>query len=1023
MSDKKFKFISPGVFVDEIDNSQLPAEAAPIGPLLIGRTRKGPGMKPVTVSSFSEFVSVFGEPIAGGQGEDVWRDGNLTAPTYAAYAAQAWLKNNPTITMVRLLGEQHPDVADGAAGAAGYKIGAISNNAEGAGKGGAFGLYVFPSGTWGDGASLHLSGTLAAVFYVSSGSLNLSGSHVGDANTLTPMGCRLMSSQTDGDFVMTFGNTTTNPATATTNEKFRFNFDRTSDRFIRKVFNTNPTLLNGDITATSAQKNFFLGESFEHNLPGGSDNFLHTAAGSPYVGAPKFGVLLPMQNNAGVDTEHNDRLYAAKKATTGWFIGQDLTNTNTLYKPESQQKLFRFEARDAGEQLQKEVKISITDIKAPSNDFEQYGSFTVLVRKINDTDATPVVLERYSNCNLNPASPNYIARQIGDKYSTYDSTEKRLRYYGNYLNKSDMLRVVVNEDVDRGAVDPLYLPFGFFGHTKYRDVAIAAGEDALNVFGDVTSTPNDGAGAWSMVDGGGATAFHSYVGHNGLDTRIVEPAGHHHLNIRFPEIPLVVSSSQGSGLAPKKAYFGMYTGKTTSDPKFNTAVMDCLRSLGRGSESNPAPEGTVDVTQALAAFGGTAGNTDWAQEGSKLYVVPYVFSLDDVSPVDLMPKEAKYARGERAGGTSFSAGRSAPATTADNVAAADEANATWQNVLDAGFNKFTTCFHGGFDGLDIREREPFRNSGLGASETADYALHSLVRAIDIVRDPEVVEYNLIAAPGITKTTVTQKLLDVCEDRGDAMAVIDLENVFTASTENSASLQTRSAATLDSCVNSLKDRGINSSYGACYYPWVRISDTITNQSLWAPPSVAALGAYSFTDRTKAPWFAPAGFHRGGLTEGAGGVPVLDVSRRLSSEERDQLYEANINPIAQFPAEGIVIFGQKTLQVSRSALDRVNVRRLMIFLKKEISFIASRMLFDQNTQSTWNRFIGQAEPILRSVKSRFGLEEFRLILDESTTTPDLIDRNIMYAKILLKPTRSVEFFAIDFVITNTGASFDD
>jgi hypothetical protein len=730
-----------------------------------------------------------------------------------------------------------------------------------------------------------------------------------------------------------------------------------------------------------------------------------------------------MQNNAGVTTEHNDRKYSARKATTGWLIGQDLTQSNTLYKPESQQKLFRFEALDAGEQLQNNVKISITDIKAPTSDFDSYGSFTVLIRKINDTDNSQTVLERFSNCNLNPASPNYIARQIGDKFSSYDTTEKRLRWYGNYLNKSDMIRVVMNEDVDRGAVDPLYLPFGFFGHTKYRDVCIKHNENGLNIYGDATTDAGDNAGAYSMVDGGGTTTFSNYSGHAITDSVILAINAVHNCSIRFPEVPLVVSSSWGAALG-KKAYFGMYTGRTSSDAKFNNATKDCLRALARGAgNDDPSPEGPIDVTQALTIFdpvGNAAANALWLSEGSKPYVVPYVFSLDDLKPMANLPDAAVYARGARVAGASFTAGKTAPASSADGLGTGD---ATWQKVLDAGFNRFTTCLHGGFDGLDVTEREPFRNSGLGSSETADYALHSLVRAIDIVRDPETVEYNLIAAPGITKTTVTQKLLDVCEDRGDAMAVIDLENVFTASTENSASLQTRSAATLDSCVNSLKDRGINSSYGACYYPWVRISDTITNQSLWAPPSVAALGAYSFTDRTKAPWFAPAGFHRGGLTEGAGGIPVLDVSRRLSSEERDQLYEANINPIAQFPAEGIVIFGQKTLQVSRSALDRVNVRRLMIFLKKEISFIASRMLFDQNTKSTWNRFIGQAEPILRSVKSRFGLEEFRLILDESTTTPDLIDRNIMYAKILLKPTRSVEFFAIDFVITNTGASFND
>ena len=216
---------------------------------------------------------------------------------------------------------------------------------------------------------------------------------------------------------------------------------------------------------------------------------------------------------------------------------------------------------------------------------------------------------------------------------------------------------------------------------------------------------------------------------------------------------------------------------------------------------------------------------------------------------------------------------------------------------------------------------------------------------------------------------------------------------------------------------------NNSYGATYYPWVRILDTNSNQSLWAPPSVAALGVLSTTDRNQAPWFAPAGFTRGGLSEGAAGLPVLDVSRRLTSDDRDTLYENNINPIAKFPAEGIVIFGQKTLQQTASALDRINVRRLMIYLKRNISFIASRLLFGPNSQSTWNSFLGQATPLLESVKADFGIDEFRLILDDTTTTPDLIDRNIIYAKLFVKPTKSVEFFAIDFVITNSGASFED
>ena len=181
--------------------------------------------------------------------------------------------------------------------------------------------------------------------------------------------------------------------------------------------------------------------------------------------------------------------------------------------------------------------------------------------------------------------------------------------------------------------------------------------------------------------------------------------------------------------------------------------------------------------------------------------------------------------------------------------------------------------------------------------------------------------------------------------------------------------------------------------------------------------------SYGQATQELWFAPAGFTRGGLSEGRGGIPVIGVTEKLSSKDRDTLYEANINPIAQFPAEGIVIFGQKTLQVTPSALDRINVRRMMIFVKREVSRIASTLLFDQNVDVTWSRFTGQVNPFLATVKSRLGLSDYRVILDKTTTTPDLVDRNIMYAKIFLKPARAIEFIAIDFTITDSGASFID
>lgn len=167
----------------------------------------------------------------------------------------------------------------------------------------------------------------------------------------------------------------------------------------------------------------------------------------------------------------------------------------------------------------------------------------------------------------------------------------------------------------------------------------------------------------------------------------------------------------------------------------------------------------------------------------------------------------------------------------------------------------------------------------------------------------------------------------------------------------------------------------------------------------------------------------GFNRGGLTQGNSGLRVVDVREKLVSKQRDKLYEVNINPIASFPSEGIVVFGQKTLQAVPSALDRINVRRMLIFLKKEISKISSGLLFEQNTEATWSKFTAQAKPLFERVQAGFGIAEFKIVLDKSTTTVEAIDRNIMYAKIFIRPVYSIEFIGVDMILTSTGASFDD
>jgi hypothetical protein len=346
------------------------------------------------------------------------------------------------------------------------------------------------------------------------------------------------------------------------------------------------------------------------------------------------------------------------------------------------------------------------------------------------------------------------------------------------------------------------------------------------------------------------------------------------------------------------------------------------------------------------------------------------------------------------------------------------------DVLTAGYvSGFNMPMFGGFDGIDIFEKEPFINEAIltsNVSELNSAAYRSVKRAIDIVADPEVLDMNLLVVPGLKNKTLTSRMIEVCQLRGDAMAVIDLEGDYKYAYENSTRYGAEQKPTsVTSTISSLTDRAIDSSYGAAYFPAVFVA----SESIFMPASVAALGAVGGTEGRAAVWFAPAGFSRGGLTEGSSGIGVSRTALQLNASDRDALYDVNINPIVSFPNEGVVIFGQKTLQQTPSALDRVNVRRLLNFVKKEISRAATRILFEPNVEDTWRSFTGVVEPFLQNIKNNFGLDDARVILDSTTTTADLIDRNTLYCKILLKPTRAIEFIGIDFVVTNSGAAFSE
>ena len=968
MSVKKFKFVSPGVFINEIDNSFIPRSADTIGPAVIGRATRGLAMQPLRVPSYSSFVENFGDTVPGTAGGDVYLEGNLQSPMYGIYAAKAFLRPNVApLTYMRLLGFQHPNAS--AVGKAGWQT---ENRAGGSNGGGAFGLFVAPSAS---AQTIHLAGagdlltaSLAAVWYLESGRIELSGTLFGGATEITSAFGAAIISDSNGMFEARVVSGSNNTA-----EVVKFHLDDSNRRYIREVFNTNPQVVESQGTEffnSSATKQYWLGETYDQEtrdnlsdmnttLVGFIGNIAHSGSSTPATDTPAF-----MRRES-------------VEARAGWFISQDVEESGD-YLPEKMQKLFRLKGRGHGEYLNRNLKVSIADIRKSNSSISDYGSFAVIIRMLSDVDGAMQVVERFDNCNLDPASPNYVARKIGDQFLQWNESERRLKLFGEYPNQSKFVYVEMNTDVEAGATDPLFLPFGYYGPPKYKDQNVTIAN---------ATTPSVGITSEVYYYQGGA-GIGAKLKYNVSGGDVLPPSAALTASLRYPDIRLRHSSSDGGTSRPEDTFFGIQTTRTATSNRYDASTRFVHRSLNDSIGDDPTTAVATLATAGIDAFS-------------------YIFSLDDVI-CSSDNTTAYYESGSRDDGHSK--------TFTDGT----------NGLLDTGFDSFTAPFWGGFDGLDITKPDPFYNKQWSASSTEinSSPYYSVLRAIDTLADPETVEANMIVMPGLTNEGLTNRIIDVCESRGDAMTLIDLEDGYIPPHEQRKDTKAaRIPNTPQQLATNLQNRGIDSSYAATFYPWVQAREERNGQLVWIPPSVAMMGVLASSERKSHLWFAPAGFNRGGLSEGAAGLPVVGVSTKLTSKERDTLYDSKINPIASFPSTGIVVFGQKTLQERQSALDRINVRRLVIFLKKEISRISASILFEQNVQATWNRFIALVEPFLATVKTNFGIADYRLILDESTTTPDLVDQNILYAKIMVKPTRAIEFIAIDFVVASTGASFDD
>ena len=294
------------------------------------------------------------------------------------------------------------------------------------------------------------------------------------------------------------------------------------------------------------------------------------------------------------------------------------------------------------------------------------------------------------------------------------------------------------------------------------------------------------------------------------------------------------------------------------------------------------------------------------------------------------------------------------------------------------------------------------------------AVSSFRKAVDIMTDPLASNINILAIPGVRDTFVTDHALDKVDDYGFAIYLMDSLKYD----EDENRLYDDSAKVVDpqETAEQFEARAVDNNFAATFFPDVFIDDPVNNTVVKVPASVAALGTLGFNDNVAFPWFAPAGFNRGGLDF------VKNVETRLSGDDRDTLYDARINPIAVFPRTGFVVFGQKTLQQAKSALDRINVRRLMLEVKRQVVGVAERLLFEPNTPATRAAFIARVTPLLGLIQAQAGVEQFKVIMDDTNNTVEDVENNKLNGRIVVVPTRAVEFIAIDFIITNSGVSFE-
>ena len=1032
----QLKLGAAGVTANEIDISG-PVAQQPVGvPAgIVGTAKAGPAFVPINVGLLSDFESKFG---------------SVDSKHFGPLAVLEWLRNARSVTYLRVLGigdglerQDANGSYPGSVTNAGFVVGEnlpsgvvgkldanpFANSHGQPGRTYFLGCFMSESvgSTFLSDAGLQTAGSAVAapvlrgVIMAASGVLLTLSSSLSGQTSSAPASTQIGSTNVSLKGA-TFGSVTLAQNSIQKQEfvlllnghkgtdqnypnVLTASFDPTSNNYFANVLNRDPYKLqeeghylyaNWDIHTALATITGSGVISGSH----GSGAVAKTPGNIEGLETSAFIVTSSLARNVGSTTVPNfesfqDRFRYAKSP---WVVSQKFGG-----KP---QNLFKLHALDAGQDISSLYKISIENITPSADPANKYGSFTIKIRRFDDRDQQLSLIANNESftVDLNPTSNRYIAKVIGDVNAYYDFDrdieEQKLVVEGSYPNKSYYVRVEVHPDVENGFVDPTALPMGFRGIAHLMTSGSAVMPALPNNVDDVS---------WRA---GGST-----------DLNVLRKLTTPPLPFRSKVTDGVVNSNTET--ANNKYYWGTQFEHVEVANKPNASI---LKNESLKSFAKYFPDFANSTVVMPVIVGDNAGAADTSTNGvvdsdrfcrnlfSLENILVFTGSGENALADTLKWDDAVYVRSGIISDT--------------NTGTRAFQTRDLRESTNRTYAKFTFFLQGGFNGVNIFNEDEFNMTNTAVSDDMVYGnsrglndgpnVKVYQKAVDIMKNTTNLDIQLFAIPGIRHPIVTDYATVATEERFDALYIMDIEQFKEEGTETEN--EVRAADDITSVTNtivSFRNRSVDSSFAAAYFPDILYGAPDSN-NVFVPPSVLVMGALALNDAVGHPWFAPAGFTRGALPTAA-----LEARTKLKEEDLDSLYDERINPLIAFPgapksttnpASGVVVWGQKTLQLAASALDRVNVRRLLIEIRRQVREIAQSIIFEPNREATLARFSAAVTPRLQRIQALAGLERFRVIIDSSTTTQADVENNTVRGKIFVQPTKSIEFVSLDFVVAN-------